>query len=144
MISADFANDLLKLIFNADGITGLASNANSNPLTNLHIALHTGDPGPAGKQSASEANYTGYGRLPVARNGTGFTISGNVMNPTSTLEFGEMTGGSSQTITHMTVGTAASGTGKVLFRFAVSPAILVQENTVPRLRTTTTLTAVTS
>ena len=44
----------------------------------------------------------------------------------------------------MTVGKAASGGGQVLFRFTITPAITLQENVTPRLRTTTTLTAVTS
>ena len=59
MISNAFANDLLKLIFNATSISNLADNAGSSPLTNLYIALHTADPGAAGNQSTSEVNYTG-------------------------------------------------------------------------------------
>ena len=144
MISNAFANDLLKLIFNATGIANLADNAGSSPLTNLYIALHTADPGAAGNQSTSEVTYTGYSRLAVTRGAGGFTIAANVMNPAATMEFGEMTAGTTQTATHMTIGTATSGSGKVLFRFTISPSISIQVNTVPRLRTTTTLTAVTS
>ena len=144
MISNAFANDLLKLIFNATGIANLADNAGSSPLASLYIALHTADPAAAGNQSTNEVTYTGYNRLAVARGAGGFTIAANVMNPAATMEFGEMTAGTTQTATHMTIGTATSGSGKVLFRFTISPSILIQVNTVPRLRTTTTLTAVTS
>lgn len=144
MLSNTFANDLLKLIFNGTAIAGLADNAASSPLTSLHLSLHTADPGAGGSQATSEVNYTGYSRLAVARNGTGFTITGTVMNPTATLEFGEMTGGTNQTVTHMCIGTAASGAGKVLARFTVSPTVPLQVNVTPRLRTTTTLTAVTA
>ena len=92
-------------------------------MTNLYIALHTADPGAAGNQSTSEVNYTGYARLSVARGAGGFTITSNVMNPAATMEFGEMTAGTTQTATHMTIGTATSGSGKVLFRFTISPSI---------------------
>ena len=48
MISNAFANDLLKLIFNATPIANLADNAASSPLSSLYMALHTSDPGPGG------------------------------------------------------------------------------------------------
>ena len=144
MISSAFANDLLKLIFNGTSIANLADNAASGPLANLYWTLHTADPGAAGNQSTSEVNYTGWSRLAAARSGGGFTVAGVTMNPAATIEFPEMTGGSPQTATHLTIGTASNGSGKVLFRFALSPTISLNTNVTPRLRTTTTLTAVTS
>ena len=45
-------NDLLKLIFNATPIANLADNAATSPLTQLAVALHTGDPGEGGTPSA--------------------------------------------------------------------------------------------
>lgn len=144
MISTTFANDLLKLIFNAVAISGLADNASSSPLTNLYLSLHTADPGAGGNQTTNEVSYTGYSRLAVARTSGGFTITGAVMNPTATLEFGEMTAGGAATATHLCVGTASSGSGKVLFRFSLTPTVALNVNVTPRLRTTTTLTAVTS
>jgi hypothetical protein len=59
-------NDLNLLIFNA---TALSWNAN----TDLYLALHTADPGEAGNQTTSEATYTSYARVTVARSGAGFT-----------------------------------------------------------------------
>lgn len=144
MISSAFANDLLKLVFNGTTISGIADNATTSPLASLYWTLHTADPGASGTQSTSEVNYTGWSRLAAARTAGGFTVSGVTMNPSATIEFGEMTGGTPQTATHLTIGTSASGAGKVLFRFALSPAISLNTNVTPRLRTTTTLTAVTS
>ena len=145
MISNAFANDLLKLVFNGAPISGLADNAASSPLTNLYWTLHTADPGAGGNQSTNEVNYTGWARLSAARTSGGFTVSGVTMNPTANIEFPEMTGGTAQTATHLSIGTANTGAaGKVLFRFALSPAISLNTSVVPRLRTTTTLTAVTS
>ena len=142
-IGAAFANDLLKLFFNGTPIAGIADNAASSPLTEYHLSFHTTDPGAGGTQNTSEVNYTGYSRLAVSRQTAGFTVSGVTMNPTVTMEFGEMTGGTNQTATHMCIGTAASGAGKILFRFLLSPAIALSVNVTPRLRTTTTLTVVT-
>lgn len=144
MISNAFASDLLKLIFNGTAISGLADNAASGALANLQLSLHTADPGAGGNQSTSEVNYTGYSRLSVARASGGFTITGVTMNPTATLEFGEMTAGTNQTATHMCIGTATSGSGKILFRFALSPTVECKVGVTPRLRTTTSLTVVTS
>jgi hypothetical protein len=144
MISTTFASDLLKLLLNATAITGLATNATTSPLANLYLSLHTADPGAAGAQNTSEATYTGYARIAIARTTTGWTISGVVASPTSTMEFGEMTGGTTQTVTYACLGTDVSGAGKVLFRFALTPSIAMAVGVTPRLRNTTTLTAVTS
>lgn len=144
MYSAVFANDLAKLIFQGLAIAGLADNAASGALTNLYLSLHTADPLAAGTQTTSEANYTGYARVALARTGGGWTVTGNVVNPATTVEFGEMTGGSTQTITHLCVGTATSGSGKVLVRMTVTPTILCNPGVVPRIRQTTALTLVTS
>lgn len=146
MISSTFANDLLKLIFNGTTITGIAQNDSGSPLTNLQLSLHTADPGAGGSQTTNEVSYTGYSRLAVLRGAGGFTITGNVMNPTATLEFGEVSAiGAPQTVTHMCVGTTSGASaGKVLFRFALSPTITLAQNVTPRLRTTTSLTVVTS
>ena len=71
-----FDNLLLKAIFNGNTVPNLLDNAASAPLGNLFVALHTADPS-AGNQNTSEVAYTGYARVPVARNGTGFTVTGN-------------------------------------------------------------------
>jgi len=74
-------NDLLKLIFNATAIANIAANAASSPLTNLYVSLHTADPGEAGDQTTSEATYTSYARVAVARTSGGFTVTGNSVSP---------------------------------------------------------------
>ena len=82
--------------------------------------------------------------MPLARGVGGFTVTANAVSPTSTVEFGEMTAGANQLATHLTVGKATSGGGQVLFRLTITPAIDLKQNVTPRMRTTTTLTAVTS
>lgn len=135
-----FENDLLRLIFLGAAISGLADNAANSPLTNLYLALHTADPGEAGTQSTNEVNYTGYARIAVQRGPTGWTVIDNVASPTSAVEFGEMTGGTPGTATHITVGTTSSGAGKVLYRGVLTPSVSYNVGVVPRLRTTSTIT----
>lgn len=138
--SNDFENDLLKLIFNGTAIANMADNAGASPLTNLYIGLHTADPGEAGTQSTSEISYTGYARAAVARTSGGWTVTGNSVSPNAAIEFGKMTGGTGGTIKFMSIGTAASGTGKILYSGTVTPNITVANGVAPRIETDTTIT----
>jgi hypothetical protein len=137
--SDTFENDLLKLIFQATAIANMADNAASAPLSNLYVALHTADPGEAGTQSTSEVAYTGYARVTVVRSASGWTVTNNSVSPAADIVFPSCTGGSA-TATHFSVGTAASGTGKVLYKGAISPTINIANGTQPRLTTTTAIT----
>lgn len=135
-----FENDLVALIFNATAIANIADNAASSPLTNLHVALHTANPNEAGTQETSEISYTGYARVAVARTDGGWTITANSVSPVADITFGEMSGGAGGTVTHVSVGTAASGSGKILYYGAVSPTIVVGVGDTPKITTATTIT----
>lgn len=126
-----FENDFVKLVFNATAIANLADNAASSPLTNLFVSLHTGDPGEAGDQTTSEATYTSYARVAVARTSGGWTVSGNAATNTAIVQFPQCTGGSN-TITHVGVGTATSGTGKLLYKGALSASLAVSSGIQPQ------------
>lgn len=139
-----FANDLIKLVLQAIPIANLADNAAASPNTQLYLSLHTSDPGAAGDQSSNEISYTGYARVPVVRSASGWTVTNNVGSPVNNIDFGEMTGGAGGTATHVVIGTAPSGTGKQLLRGAITPALLVNAGTIPRLKTTSTITFLTS
>lgn len=129
-----FENDLLKAIFNATPIANLLDNAASSPLTNLYVSLHTADPGEAGDQTTSEATYTSYARVAVARTSGGWTVTGNSVSPASAITFPAGTGGSG-TVTHFGVGTASSGAGKLLYSGTVSPNIVTGSGITPQLTT---------
>jgi hypothetical protein len=131
--SNTFENDLLKLIFNGTAIANLADNASSSPLANLYVSLHTGDPGEAGSQTTSEANYTDYARVAVARTAGGWTVSGNQVVNTAAIVFPEASGGNN-TITHFAVGTAASGAGKILYSGALTASLVVSSGIEPRFQ----------
>lgn len=135
-----FENDLLKLIFNATAIANMADNAATSPLTSLFVALHTADPGEAGDQTTSEIAYTGYARVGVARTTAGWTVTNNSVSPFANIDFGQMTAGVGGTVTHWSVGTAASGAGKILYKGTVTPNIVVSNGVTPRLTTASAVT----
>lgn len=134
-----FENDLLKLIFNATAIANIADNAATSPLTNLHVSLHTADPGEAGDQTTNEATYTSYARVAVARTTGGWTVTNNSVSPVANIVFPTATGGTN-TITHFAVGTAASGAGKILYSGTVTPNIAVESGVSPTLTVASTIT----
>ena len=136
--STTFCNDWLKLVFNATATANLADNAGTSPLANLYVSLHTGDPGAAGNQSTSETGYTGYARVAVARTSGGWTVSSNSVSPVADITFGACSAGTA-TITHWAVGTASSGTGKILYSGTVSPSISISAGVTPKLTTSSTI-----
>lgn len=134
------ANDWLKLILNATAIANIADDAATAPITNIYISLHTASPGVGGNQTTNEAAYTSYARVAVARTSGGWTVSTNTAVPAATITFPAATGGS-ETETFMGLGTASSGTGKLLWYGAISPTIAVSSGITPSLTTATTITA---
>lgn len=134
-----FENDFLKLTFQATAIANIADNAATSPLTNLQVSLHTADPGDTGNQTTSEATYTSYARVAVARSAGGWTVTANSVSPAANIDFPACTGGTN-TITHFGVGTASSGTGKLLYKGTVTPNISVTTGVTPRLTTATAIT----
>jgi hypothetical protein len=126
-----FENDFLQLIFNAAAIANIADNAASSPLTSLYVSLHTADVGEAGNQTTNETSYTSYARVAVARSGAGWTVSSNTVTNAALVQFPQCTGGSA-TITHFAVGTAASSTGKVLYKGALSSSLSVSSGIQPQ------------
>lgn len=136
-------NGLLALIFNATSIANLAENASVSPLTTLYVALHTADPGNGGNQSTNEISYTGYARVAVARTSGGWVVSGSSptqVSPAANITFPTSTGGTGGTVTNWSVGTAASGTGNILYSGPVSPQVNVISGVTPQLTTSTAIT----
>lgn len=136
---ATFANDLLKLIFNATAIANIADNAGTSPLTNLYVSLHTADPGPAGNQTTSECAYTSYARVAVARTTGGWTAaSAGSTSPVAAITFPAGTGGG-ETAAWWCIGTVVSSTGKILYSGAISPTIATGNGVTPQLSTSSTV-----
>lgn len=131
---------LLALIYQAVAITGIATNATSAPITNIYVALHTADPGAGGTQSTSEIAYTGYARVAIVRSTSGWVLTGNTINPASTINFPTGTGGSG-TATFWSTGVAVSGATSIINSGAISPSIVCGVGVTPQLTTATNITA---
>lgn len=122
--STTFSNDLAALIFNATAIANMADNAAGSPLTNLYLSLHTASPGIGGAQTTNETSYTNYARIAVARTVGGWTVASGAAQNAALAQFPQC-GASGATLTHVAVGTAASGAGKVLYAGALNASLAV-------------------
>lgn len=131
--------DILALLFNATTAANIAINATAGPITNIYVSLHTANPGAAGAQNTSEAAYTSYARVAVARTAGGWTIASQTITPVANISFPLATGGS-ETETYFGVGTAVSGAGVLLYSGPITPSILVVSGVQPVLTTGTTIT----
>ena len=137
-----FENDLMLLLFNntnAANIGDATGLRGSSTAGSLYASLHTGDPGETGNQTTSECAYTLYARVAVARSGAGWTVTANSVSPAANVDFPAASGGS-ETATHFAIGTASSGTGKILYKGTISPNISISSGVQPRLSTATTIT----
>lgn len=129
--STTFSNDIALLIFNATAISNIADNAASSPATLLYLSLHTADPGIGGSQTTNETSYTNYVRISVARSGSGWTVSGGAASNAALAQFAQC-GASGATLTHVAIGTAASGAGKVLYAGALNASLAVSNGIQPQ------------
>jgi len=120
-------NDLLKLLFNnttwagmgdATGIVG------SGAAGSFYVALHTADPGEAGDQTTSEANYTGYARVAVARTSGGWTVSTNTVSNAATITMPTCSSGTN-TVTYFSVGKSSSGAGEIVVSGALTNSVVI-------------------
>jgi hypothetical protein len=138
--STTTSNNWLKLLFNATAIGNIADNAATSPITTIAVALHTADPGAGGTQATSEANYTGYARVTVARTTGGWTASSAAStSPVAAITFGAATAGTN-TVTHFSVGKTSSGATDIFYSGTVTPNISVSNGVTPQLTTSTTIT----
>lgn len=125
--------DLLKILFNnttwanVGDATGLVG---STAAGSFFISLHTADPGEAGDQTTSEATYTGYARVAVARTTGGWTVSGNSVSNAAAVNFAACTGGSN-TVTFFSIGRATSGAGEIIVSGALTSSLAVSNGITP-------------
>lgn len=99
----------------------------------FYISLHTADPTETGDQTSSEATYTSYARVSVARSTAGWTVTTAdpaVATNDAAISFPTATGGTN-TITHFGIGTDASGTGTLLFSGALDASLGVSNGITP-------------
>lgn len=99
----------------------------------FYISLHTADPTETGNQTSSEATYTSYARVAVARSTAAWTVA--TADPATAtndalITFPAATGGS-DTVTYFGVGTDASAAGTLLFSGALDSSLAVSSGITP-------------
>jgi hypothetical protein len=138
--SNTYSTDLLKLLFQAVAITGIAQN-NASPNASVFAALHTATPGVAGTQTTSEAAYPSYARVTLARTAGVWPLTGQNINPASPITFPASTGAPSETETFFSIGELVTTGGKIFYFGAIAPTITVNAAGItPQLTTATSIT----
>ncbi|MBA3243242.1 MAG: hypothetical protein H0T60_18635 [Acidobacteria bacterium] len=128
-----FETALLALYFNnTDHATvgDAAGLQNSVAAGSFYVSLHTADPGETGSQTTSEAAYTGYARVAVARSAAGWTVAANNASNAAAVTFGACTAGSS-TVTHFGIGSDLSAAGNLFFRGTLTASLAVTAGITP-------------
>jgi len=124
-------NNLLKLLFNATAWATIADNAAASPLTNLYLSLHTADPVSGNSQQTNETGYTNYTRVAVVRTSGGWTVATNTAVNAALVQFPQC-GASGATLTHVAIGTAATGVGNVLYAGPLNSSLAVASGIQPQ------------
>lgn len=106
--------DILAKVFKATALSWDAA-------TDLDIHLHTADPGEAGNSTTSEATYTSYALVTIARSGAAWSGTNPVTNA-ALIQFPQATGGTN-TITHVSI--TPSGSTQILYSGALTASLAV-------------------
>lgn len=121
----------LKLVYqnqtlaNIGDVGGLQPSATAG---NLYASLYISDP--TDDDTGTEANYTGYVRLPVVRSAVGFTINNDTISNAILLAFGVNTA-TTNTITHVAFRTALTG-GDIVHQGELKVPITVTVGNYPK------------
>jgi hypothetical protein len=128
-----FENGLLSLIFenanyaNVGDATGLRGSTTAGV---FYISLHTANPNETGTQNTSQAAYTSYARVSVARSTAGWTVAAGVADNDAAITYPAATGGS-ETETHFGIGSDVSGVGNLFLWGALTASLAVSNGITP-------------
>jgi len=126
-------NGLLSLLFenanyaNVGDGTGLRGSSTAGV---FYISLHTANPNETGTQTTSEAAYTSYARVSVARSTSGWTVTSGVADNDAAITF-PAAGSGPESETHFGVGSDTSGTGNLFIWGALTATLVVNTGITP-------------
>lgn len=106
-------------IANVGDVPGLPPSVTTG---NLYLSLHSADPGIGGNQTTSEHAWAGYARIPIARDGTKWTVIGAAAQNAAIFTFPACAGGS-DTALFVGVGTDLAGAGFLLYRGTITAPV---------------------
>jgi hypothetical protein len=95
-----------------------------------YLALHTGDPGEAGTAITSECAYTSYARVAITK-ATAWTDGGSSFSNAALVQWPQCTGGT-ETVTHFSIVTTASGAGQIIDSGQLSAPLSVSNGIQPQ------------
>jgi hypothetical protein len=128
-----FENGLLSLIFenanyaNVGDATGLRGSSTAGV---FYISLHTANPNEGGSQNTTEAGYTDYARVSVARSTAGWSVASGVADNDATIAFPIASGGS-ETETHFGIGSDSAAAGNLFLWGALTASLAVSNGITP-------------
>ena len=105
-----FETDLLELIFTNTTLAGIGDATGlvgSTSAGSLYVALFVDGTEPSDSAQGTEASYTGYARVAVARTSGGWTVASGACSNTAAITFGQCSAGS-QTIGAFAICKAAT------------------------------------
>jgi len=130
--STPTCNSVVNLMYRATAWANVADNAASSPLTNVYVALHTGNLTAAtNSQAENETAYTNYARKAVARSTGWNAASGGATANAATISF-DQCGVTGATLTHVSTGTTASGATPVWHYGALNSSLAVANGITPQ------------
>lgn len=135
-LSNSAESDLLILLFQNTAWANMGNTGGLQPSSvagNFYISLHTASPGQSGTQSTSEAAYTSYARVAVARSSGGWTVGGS--DPTYAENAAAITfpqsGSGPEVETYFALGSQSSGATEVLWFGALTSSLTVNNLITP-------------
>jgi hypothetical protein len=123
-------SDFLLLTFNNTNWANLGDATGlrgSTTAGSFYIGLSTGTLTETSTQTTTEATFTNYARVAVARSAGGWTISGTA--PTQAANTAAVTyptcGASGNTVTDFCIGRDAAGAGEILWYGALTSSLII-------------------
>lgn len=101
--------------------------------SNLYVSLHTADPmlgGSPNSQAQSEAAYTGYARVAVARTSGGWAITSQTISNAAAVTFPASTSGP-ESETFFGIGLESTTAGVLLYSGALTATLVVNNGVTP-------------
>jgi hypothetical protein len=125
---------VLSLIFenanyaNVGDATGLRGSSTAGV---FYVSLHTGaGPTDTGAQNSSEATYSPYARVSVARSTAGWSVASGVADNDAAITFAACSSGS-DTVTQFGIGSDSSSTGNLFLWGALTSSLAVSAGITP-------------
>ncbi len=128
--SNTFEDGLLNLIFLNTALANIGDTSGIQPSSTagyVYLSLFVSDP--TDEDTGTEASYTGYERVAVARNSSNWDVTDGVATNKQEISFPESTG-TTQTVSYLGIHTASTG-GDLIYSSALGTTTSIPTNFIP-------------